>query len=112
MATLSSGPDRPDSETPIERRYADGPMVAGQVTDESWTTPVDSIIDENHCKQNSELIQVIGILSWYRPISYTASTCIMIYEPRHVVFETSKGSDHHAHTRSLIRVFASRLNIL
>ena len=39
------------------------------------------------------------------------------YEPRHdicnnVVCATSKGSDQPAHTRSLIRAFASRLNIL
>ena len=40
-----------------------------------------------------------------------------IYEPRHeisnsVVCATSKGSDQPAHTRSLIRAFASRLDIL
>ena len=29
-----------------------------------------------------------------------------------VMFKTSKGSDQSAHTRSLIRAFASRLNIL
>ena len=39
------------------------------------------------------------------------------YEPRHeisnnVVCATSKVSDQPAHTRSLIRAFASRLNIL
>ena len=39
------------------------------------------------------------------------------YEPRHeisnnVVCVTSKASDQPAHTRSLIRAFASRLNIL
>ena len=38
-------------------------------------------------------------------------------EPRHeisnsVICGTSKGSDQPAHTRSLIRAFASRLNIL
>ena len=31
--------------------------------------------------------------------------------PNNVVFETSKASDQPAHTRSLIRAFASRLNI-
>ena len=40
-----------------------------------------------------------------------------IYELRHeisnnVVCETSKASDQPAHTRSLIRAFASRLNII
>ena len=41
----------------------------------------------------------------------------LLNEPRHeisnnVVFATSKGSDQPAHMRSLIREFASRLNIL
>ena len=40
-----------------------------------------------------------------------------VIEPRHgipnnVVYATSIGSDQPAHTRSLLRVFASRLNIL
>ena len=40
-----------------------------------------------------------------------------VYEPRHeisnnVVCATSKASDQPAHTRSLIRAFASRLSIL
>ena len=34
---------------------------------------VDSNIDENHCKQKNELIQVMGIL--YRYITLTASNC-------------------------------------
>ena len=39
------------------------------------------------------------------------------YEPRHVISNnvvcaTSKASDQPAHTRSLIRAFASRLNII
>ena len=42
---------------------------------------------------------------------------MIIYEPRHEIFNnvvcaTSKASDQPAHTRSLIRSFASRLNIL
>ena len=49
------------------------------------------------------------------------SGCVLIlfsiYEPQHmisnnVVAGTSKGSDQPAHTRSLIRAFASRLNIV
>ena len=40
-----------------------------------------------------------------------------VFEPRdeisnNVVYATIKGSDQPAHTRSLIRAFASRLNIL
>ena len=43
--------------------------------------------------------------------------CIIIIEPQHeisnnVVCATSKASDQPAHTRSLIRDFASHLNIL
>ena len=43
--------------------------------------------------------------------------CVLISEPWHEIFNnlvcaTSKGSDQPAHTRSLIRAFASRLNIL
>ena len=42
---------------------------------------------------------------------------VMKYEPRHetcnnVVCATSKASDQPAHTRRLIRAFASRLSIL
>ena len=42
---------------------------------------------------------------------------MIIYEPWHVISNnvecaTSKGSDQPAHTRSLIRAFASRLSIL
>ena len=42
---------------------------------------------------------------------------LITYEPQHdisnnVVCATSKASDQPAHTRSLIRIFASRLNIL
>ena len=44
-------------------------------------------------------------------------TLIIIYEPVHeisnnLVYATSKASDQPAHTRSLIRAFASRLSIL
>ena len=42
---------------------------------------------------------------------------VRLYKPQHeisknVVCETSKASDQHAHTRSLVRAIASRLNIL
>ena len=47
----------------------------------------------------------------------TKNAHVYTYEPRHeisnnVVSATSKGSDQPAHTRSLIRALASRLNIL
>ena len=46
-----------------------------------------------------------------------AGSAFLKFEPRHeisnnVVCATSKASDQPAHTRSLIRAFASRLNIL
>ena len=49
--------------------------------------------------------------------AYRADLHDIIIEPVHeisnnVVCATSKGSDQPAHTRSLIRAFASRLNIL
>ena len=45
------------------------------------------------------------------------SRLFLLYEPRpevsnNVVYATSRASDQLVHTRSLIRVFASRLNIL
>ena len=48
---------------------------------------------------------------------YQAGHHVDIYEPRHeysnyVACPTSKASDQPAHTRSLIRAFTSRLNIL
>ena len=54
-----------------------------------------------------------GILSNSIKLPFVFKT----YEPRHeisnnVVFATSKGSDQPAHTGSLIRAFASCLNIL
>ena len=47
----------------------------------------------------------------------TPTIDILLYEPVHEIFNnvvcaTSKGSDQPAHTRSLIRAFASRLSIL
>ena len=56
-----------------------------------------------------------GILS-QEPATGTPES-IRVNEARHeisnnVVCATSKGSDQPAHTRSLIRAFASRLNIL
>ena len=52
-----------------------------------------------------------------KEITSTNCTHLKRYEPRHeisnkVVCATSKGSDQPAHTRSLIRAIASRLNIL
>ena len=46
-----------------------------------------------------------------------APTAAATFEPQHeisnkVVCATSKGSDQPAHTHSLIKAFASRLNIL
>ena len=50
--------------------------------------------------------------NWYASVT----RYMIIIELRHkistVVCATSKGSDQHAHTRSLIRTLASRLNII
>ena len=52
-----------------------------------------------------------------KPINIILSNCIIIIEPVHEIFNnvvcaTSRASDQPEHTRSLIRAFASRLNIL
>ena len=54
-----------------------------------------------------------GVYIW----EYLTGKTPIIYEPWHgisnkVVCATSKASDQPAHTRSLIRAFASRLNII
>ena len=54
---------------------------------------------------------------WYGSFKYPQHMFCLSNEPRHeisnnVVRATSKASDQPAHTRSLIRTFASRLNIL
>ena len=53
----------------------------------------------------------------YTPVSGANQKLTIIYEPVHeisnnVVCATSKASDQPAHTRSLIRAFASRMSIL
>ena len=50
------------------------------------------------------------------PLGELVTSLVKTYEPGHeisnnVVYATSKDSDQPAHTRSLIRAFASRLNI-
>ena len=45
-------------------------------------------------------------------IDTTANVCIRCMNRDMMVCATSKGSEQPAHTRSLIRAFASRLNIL
>ena len=57
------------------------------------------------------------MLSFMLEPSCAQTTTQLLFEPPHeisnnVVCATSKGSDQPAHTRSLIRAFASRLNIL
>ena len=54
---------------------------------------------------------------WQHFTSWRFKECHTKFEPRHeisnnVVCATSKGSDQPAHTRSVIRAFVSRLNIL
>ena len=57
------------------------------------------------------------ITAGYSDSLYKRSLCAKVYEPRHevsnnVVCATSKASDKPAHSHSLIRAFASRLNII
>ena len=59
---------------------------------------------------NSCMYQTVGhcansIANWYKIEPQHESSNIVVCAP-------SKGSDHPAHTRSLITAFASRLNIL
>ena len=66
--------------------------------------------------------EIITCAKWKAPQQYKYKTLKMnqkpnAYEPVHeisnkVVCATSKGSDQPAHMHSLIRAFASRLNIL
>ena len=55
---------------------------------------------------------------YYYPLCHLYSSCrLILFERPHeisnnVVCATSKASEQPAHTRSLIRAFASRLNIL
>ena len=62
------------------------------------------------------LLSGISAMVWKRLYDYKNLTKSS-FEPRHeisknVVCATSKDSDQPAHTRSLIRAFATRLNIL
>ena len=66
------------------------------------------VVGEIYCVR--ETIEIIVYTSYL----YKSSS---LYEPQHeisnnMVCATSIGSDQPAHTRSLIRAFASRLNIL
>ena len=59
----------------------------------------------------------ITVRSFFLPTVLIATIFENIFEPRHeisnnVVCATSKASDQPVHMRSLIRAFASRLNIL
>ena len=71
---------------------------------------------ENHFLYFRTKIYVVGILK--NRLNKTILLSIQsIIEPRYeisnnLVCATSKGSDQPAHIRSLIRAFASRLNIL
>ena len=64
-----------------------------------------------------EIISIKSIANTYNDFFLNESFTITTYEPRHeivniVVWSSSKGSDKPAHTRSLLRAFAIRLNIL
>ena len=72
------------------------------------------------CKLLHQTFQsvIFNDINYLKTVFFKAkSVCLLTYEPLHeisnnVVWATSKVSDKPAHTRSLIRGFASRLNIL
>ena len=70
-----------------------------------------------HLKNNHVLNNVTGVQWHIKPLRLCNWLQLLTNEPQHeisnnVVCATSKSSDQPAHTRSLIRAFASRLNIL
>ena len=79
-----------------------------------------------HYQQSGKMIKTRLVISLYVVIlmhstlqycKILAENLLKINKPRHEIFNnvvcaTSKGSDQPAHTRSLIRGFASLLNIL
>ena len=65
----------------------------------------------------AQIKRLVETVHWSSNNIYMCSEMSKIYEPVHeisnnVVCATSKASDQPAHTRSLIRAFASRLSIL
>ena len=92
-------------------------VVLGQV----WylIVSIPGLLTCSHFNQSKPYlwIYVYFVLGWCMSRNVCKMKCLVSYEPRHkisnnVVCATSKGSDQPAHTPSLIRAFASRLNIL
>ena len=68
------------------------------------------MVTDGFCVRKSEGEEIVAV-------KIKKESLNLIFERQHeisknVVCATSKGSDQHAHTCSLIRAFASRLNIL
>ena len=83
---------------------------------------MDNLTADTNCISFRVIYQKVCMLRYFILSVYTGSvqvhyTCNhLLFEPRHeisnnVVCATSKASDQLAHTRSLIRAFASRLNM-
>ena len=75
--------------------------------------PLVSLIAQIFCSKYNYLLEACRVV-WVYSLSFPWG---IIFEPVHeisnnVVCGTSKASDQPAHTRSLIRAFASRLSIL
>ena len=65
------------------------------------------------CNLNRSRAEFGLVLTVFETIDLIASANEQRHEiSNNVVFATSKASDHPGHTRSLIKAFASRLNIL
>ena len=75
-------------------------------------------IDLSHlCMSARVSLLVLSCGGLYEGFLTNNESVFPIYEPQHVISNnvicaTSKGSDQPAHTRSLIRAFASPLNII
>ena len=89
--------------------YIEGPLYLTSSNDVFFSLKIDIVLanseDQDDMLYNAEIHLGLHCLSKVQN------------EPRHeipnnVVCATSRASDQPAHTRSLIRVFASRLNIL
>ena len=76
----------------------------------TWACGKKILVSDKECDEQID----IGIRMKKRAQKgYGLHVSIIVHEiSNNVVCATSKGSDQPAHTRSLVRAFASRLNIL
>ena len=94
-------------------------MWPGWYKDQFWVDPKTPVSCTEYVPHRKRIER--NCCLWYFRYASNNSFVLIysheIIEPRHefsnnVVYATSKSSDQPGHTRSLIRAFASRLNIL